>query len=105
MKIQKNLTSYALNRLNEIDGITIYGDASERTSIISFNINNIHSLDIAQFLDYEGIAIRSGHHCCKPLMKTLGISSCVRISFHVYNTKDEIDTFIEKLNKSIKTLS
>ena len=105
IEIQKDLTSYALNRLNEIDGITIYGDASERTSIISFNINNIHSLDIAQFLDYEGIAIRSGHHCCKPLMKTLGISSCVRISFHVYNTKDEIDTFIEKLNKSIKTLS
>ena len=105
IEIQKDLTSYALNRLNEIDGITIYGDASERTAIISFNIYNIHSLDIAQFLDYEGIAVRSGHHCCKPLMNKLGISSCVRISFHIYNEKDEIDTFIEKLNKSIETLS
>ena len=105
IEIQKDLTSYALNRLNEIDGITIYGDASERTAIISFNIDNIHSLDIAQFLDYEGIAVRSGHHCCKPLMNKLGISSCVRISFHIYNEKDEIDTFIEKLNKSIETLS
>ena len=85
--------------------MTIYGDASERTSIISFNIDNIHSLDIAQLLDYEGIAVRSGHHCCKPLMNTLGISSCVRISFHIYNEKDEIDTFIKKLNKSIETLS
>ena len=102
---QKDLTSYALNELNKVDGITIYGDSPERTAIISFNIDNIHSLDIAQFLDYEGIAVRSGHHCCKPLMKTLDISSCVRISFHIYNEKDEIDTFIEKLNKSIETLS
>ena len=93
------------NKLNKINGITVYGNAPERTSIISFNIENIHSLDIAQFLDYEGIAVRSGHHCCKPLMKKLGISSCVRISFHIYNEKDEIDTFIEKLNKSIETLS
>mgnify|MGYP001413246824 FL=1 len=105
IEIQKDLISYALKKLNEIDGITIYGDASERTSIISFNIDNIHSLDIAQFLDYEGIAVRSGHHCCKPLMNTLGISSCIRISFHIYNEKNEIDTFIEKLNKSIETLS
>ena len=105
IEIQKDLTSYTLNKLNEIDGMTIYGDASERTSIISFNIDNIHSLDIAQLLDYEGIAVRSGHHCCKPLMNTLGISSCVRISFHIYNEKDEIDTFIKKLNKSIETLS
>ena len=105
LKKQKDLTLYALDKLNKINGITVYGNAPERTSIISFNIENIHSLDIAQFLDYEGIAVRSGHHCCKPLMKKLGISSCVRISFHIYNEKDEIDTFIEKLNKSIETLS
>tara|TARA_Y100000590_G_scaffold175297_1_gene200317 strand:+ start:70 stop:1281 length:1212 start_codon:yes stop_codon:yes gene_type:complete len=105
IEIQKDLISYALKKLNEIDGITIYGDASERTSIISFNIDKIHSLDIAQFLDYEGIAVRSGHHCCKPLMNILEISSCVRISFHIYNEKDEIDIFIEKLKKSIEALS
>ncbi|MEC7822346.1 MAG: cysteine desulfurase [Candidatus Neomarinimicrobiota bacterium] len=101
----EELTLYGLNKMNDINGITIYGNAPQRVPIISFNIENIHSLDIAQFLDYEGIAVRSGHHCCKPLMNKLGISSCVRISFHIYNDKEEIDTFIEKLNKSIETLS
>ena len=105
IETQKKLTLHALEKLNDINGITIYGNASERIPIISFNVENIHSLDIAQFLDYEGIAVRSGHHCCKPLMNTLGISSCIRISFHIYNEKNEIDTFIEKLNKSIETLS
>ncbi len=101
----EELTLYGLKKMNDINGITIYGNAPQRVPIISFNIENIHSLDIAQFLDYEGIAVRSGHHCCKPLMNKLGISSCVRISFHIYNDKEEIDTFIEKLNKSIETLS
>jgi cysteine desulfurase/selenocysteine lyase len=89
----------------KVDGITIYGNAPERTSTISFNIENIASLDIAQLLDYEGITVRSGHHCCQPLMKSLNISSCARISFYVYNTIEEVDIFIEKLNETIKKLS
>ena len=104
IETQKKLTVHALEKLNDINGITIYGNASERIPIISFNVENIHSLDIAQFLDFEGITLRSGHHCCKPLMNSLGISSCARVSFYVYNTIEEIDIFIEKLNKSIKTI-
>ena len=96
---------YALEKMYKVDGITIYGNAPERTSTISFNIDNIASLDIAQLLDYEGITVRSGHHCCQPLMKSLNISSCARISFYVYNTIEEVDIFIEKLNETIKKLS
>ena len=101
----ENVFQYALEKMYKVDGITIYGNAPERTSTISFNIDNIASLDIAQLLDYEGIAIRSGHHCCQPLMKSLNISSCARISFYVYNTIEEVDIFIEKLNETIKKLS
>jgi cysteine desulfurase/selenocysteine lyase len=104
IETQKKLTLHALEKLNDINGITIYGNAAERIPIISFNVENIHSLDITQFLDFEGITLRSGHHCCKPLMNSLGISSCARVSFYVYNTIEEIDIFIEKLNKSIKTI-
>jgi cysteine desulfurase/selenocysteine lyase len=104
IETQKKLMLYALEKLNAINGITIYGNASERIPIISFNVDNIHSLDITQFLDFEGITLRSGHHCCKPLMNSLGISSCARVSLYIYNTVEEIDIFIEKLNKSIKTI-
>ena len=101
----ENVFQYALEKMYKVDGITIYGNAPERTSTISFNIDNIASLDIAQLLDYEGITVRSGHHCCQPLMKSLNILSCARISFYVYNTNEEVDIFIEKLNETIKKLS
>lgn len=90
--------------MKSINGIKIYGDAEERTPIISFNIEGVHSLDLAHFLDYEGITIRSGHHCCQPLMESLNISSCARASFYFYNTKDDVDFLVKKINKAIKIL-
>lgn len=98
------IAEYVINKLREINGIEIYGQPKERTPIVSFNIQNIHSLDLAHLLDYEGITIRSGHMCCKPLMDTLKISGCARASFYFYNTFEEADIFVEKLKKSINIL-
>ncbi len=100
------LTEYALNILKEINGIKIYGhqDTKNRVGVISFNIEGIHPHDIAGFLDEEGIAVRSGHHCAQPLMTYLGMDNAVRISFYIYNTIEEIDKFINSLNKIQKLL-
>ena len=99
------ISEYAFKELSKIDGITIYGPSQNRISIVSFNIDGIHSGDIAQMLDYEGITMRSGRHCCSPLMDKLDISSCLRLSLYIYNDSSEIDLFIEKLNATIATLS
>ena len=99
------ISEYAFKELSKIDGITIYGPSQNRISIVSFNIDGIHSGDIAQMLDYEGITMRSGRHCCSPLMDKLDISSCLRLSLYLYNDSSEIDLFIEKLNATITTLS
>tara|TARA_B110000495_G_scaffold90839_1_gene78473 strand:+ start:1 stop:1215 length:1215 start_codon:yes stop_codon:yes gene_type:complete len=99
------ISEYAFKELSKIDGITIYGPSQNRISIVSFNIDGIHSGDIAQMLDYEGITMRSGRHCCSPLMDKLDISSCLRLSLYLYNDSSEIDLFIEKLNATIATLS
>jgi|TARA_B100001769_G_scaffold249234_1_gene221428 cysteine desulfurase/selenocysteine lyase len=98
------LTKYSLEKMKSIDGISIYGNAEKRTPIISFNIEGVHSLDLAHFLDYEGITIRSGHHCCQPLMKSLNITACARVSFYFYNTIEEVDFLIEKINQAIKVI-
>jgi cysteine desulfurase/selenocysteine lyase len=99
-----SLNEYSLEKMKSINGISIYGQAPERTPIISFNIEGVHSLDLAHFLDFEGITIRSGHHCCQPLMSALDISSCARASFYFYNNKDEVDFLVEKINKAISIL-
>ena len=99
-----SLNEYSLEKMKSINGISIYGQAAERTPIISFNIEGIHSLDLAHFLDFEGITIRSGHHCCQPLMSSLDISSCARASFYFYNNNDEVDFLVEKINKAIPIL-
>tara|TARA_Y100000389_G_scaffold39147_1_gene33537 strand:+ start:13409 stop:14623 length:1215 start_codon:yes stop_codon:yes gene_type:complete len=98
------ISNYAYEKLSQIDGVTIYGPAKDRISIVSFNIDGIHSGDISQMLDYEGITLRSGRHCCSPLMNKLNISSCLRLSLYFYNDISEIDLFIEKLNATIATL-
>lgn len=99
-----SLNEYSLEKMKSINGISIYGQSTERTPIISFNIEGIHSLDLAHFLDYEGITIRSGHHCCQPLMTALDISACARASFYFYNNCDEVDFLVEKINKAISIL-
>jgi len=96
------LTAYALDRLKEVPGLTIYGppDAAGRGGVISFTMGTVHPHDLAQVLDREGIAIRAGHHCAQPLMRALGTSSTARASFYVYNDRDDVDVLIEGLRKA-----
>ncbi|MEM2210836.1 MAG: cysteine desulfurase [Nitrososphaerales archaeon] len=98
-----DLTSYALNKMSEIENLKIYGpiDVNYRCGVISFNIGNIHPHDVATILDSEGIAIRSGHHCAQPLMERLNVPAVNRASFYIYNTKEEIDIMVNVL-KEIK---
>jgi len=95
------LTEYALEKMKELDYVEIAGplDLEDRGGIISFNLKDIHSHDLATILDSEGIEIRSGHHCAQPLMKFYGLNSTGRISFYLYNTKVEVDRFLESLEK------
>ncbi len=93
------VTTYAYEKISELDFVKIYGDGENRNSIISFNIENIHSHEVSSFLDVEGIAVRAGHHCCQPLMKHLGVNSTSRLSFGMYNTIEEVDIFINALIK------
>ncbi len=94
----KELVDYSIERLKEIEGITIYGP-KERGSVVAFNVHGVHAHDVSQILDSEGVAIRAGHHCCMPLMSVLGITATARASFYLYNTEQEIDTFINAIHK------
>jgi cysteine desulfurase/selenocysteine lyase len=96
---ENNLLEYATSKLKEIPEIKIYGEAPEKSSVISFNIEGIHSYDLGMLLDKMGIAVRTGHLCADTVMQHFGIQGCVRISFGMYNTKAEIDVFIAALNK------
>ena len=101
-KHEQQLMEYALNKLGEIKGVTIYGprEASRRSGVITFNIDGVHPHDVATVLDTEGIAIRAGHHCAQPLMKWLKVTATARASFHIYNTMEDIDRLAEGLLKS-----
>ncbi len=94
------ITEYALKKLSAIKVIKLYGskEAGERAGVISFNMGNVHSHDVASIVDQYGVAIRSGHNCAQPLMKRLGVSSVARASFYVYNTKEDVDRLVEALN-------
>ena len=101
---EQELLEYGTQELLKIDGIRIYG-TSNKTSVISFNVGEIHPYDIGSILDKLGIALRTGHHCAQPIMDFYKIPGTVRASFAFYNTKQEIDVFIEGLKKSIIMLS
>jgi cysteine desulfurase/selenocysteine lyase len=96
---ERSLVEYALERLNDIPGVVVYGpdDPDERVGVVAFNYGDIHPHDLGQVLDTHGIAIRAGHHCAQPLMRRLDCVATARISFYIYNTKAEIDVFIEAL--------
>ena len=104
-KYERGLTQYAMERLSAIEGVHIYGlplDASaenHRDAVISFNVGNIHHLDMGTLLDRLGIAVRTGHHCAQPLMDRLGIAGTVRASFGLYNTKEEVDLLTEGIKR------
>ena len=97
---EQELATYCKEQLLTIEGITIYGNAP--SGPISFNVGNIHHLDIGTLLDRLGIAVRTGHHCAQPLMTRLGIQGTVRASFALYNTKEEIDTFVAGLRRVVQ---
>ena len=101
---ERELTRYCMEKLQSIDGLTIYGpkDMEHKDAVVSFNVGNIHHLDIGTLLDRLGIAVRTGHHCAQPLMDRLGISGTVRASFAMYNTKEEIDALAAGLRRVIQ---
>ena len=102
---ENELLEYATKKLKTIPNLKIYGEAKNKTSVISFNIGNIHSYDLGTILDKYGIAVRTGQHCAQPVMDFFGISGTVRASFSFYNTKDEVDYFYDSLNKAVTMLS
>ena len=94
-----DLTAYAVERLSRLEGLDIYGpaDPAERSAVVAFNYRDIHSHDIATILDRSGIAVRAGHHCAQPLMRTLGVPATARASFYLYNERSEVDALIDGL--------
>jgi len=98
-KYENELTLYADQKISELDFVKTYSESKHKTSIISFNLNDIHAHEVASFLDVEGIAVRAGHHCCQPLMKLLNVPATSRLSFGIYNDKSEVDIFVEALIK------
>lgn len=101
---EHELLIYATEQLKAIDGVKIYGEAPQKTAVISFNVDDIHPYDIGSILDKMGIAVRTGHHCAQPIMDFYQIPGTVRASFSFYNTKEEIDTMIKGLKKAIQML-
>jgi cysteine desulfurase/selenocysteine lyase len=101
---EKNLLEHATESLKKISGLKIYGDIEEKISVISFNVGNHHPSDIGSILDQFGIAVRTGQHCTQPIMDRFNIPGTVRASFSFYNTKSEIDLFVDAVKKASKML-
>ena len=96
---EQDLLAYVTERLDETDGVRIFGRAREKAAVISFLVEGAHAHDLATLLDLEGVAVRSGHHCAHPLMQHFGVPATCRASFAFYNTFEEIDAFIAALQK------
>lgn len=101
---ESEVLQYATEQIKLIDGVKIIGTAEKKASVLSFIVNGLNALDIGIMLDTAGVAVRTGHHCTEPLMNRLGIPGTVRASFALYNTKEEVDIFIEGLKKAINIL-
>jgi len=98
---ETELLQYATGQLSQIPGLRIYGTQPEKSGVISFNVEGVHFFDLGTMLDKFGVAVRTGHHCADPLMEHFGIQGTVRASFAFYNTREEIDIFVEALKKVI----
>lgn len=105
MEYEHSLLEYATERLNAINGLTIYGTAKDKSSVISFLLEGIHPYDVGVLLDNQGIAIRTGHHCAQPVMEYFNIPGTCRASFALYNTKEEVDVLVEGILRAKKMLS
>ena len=100
---EQDLTHYALQQLREIEGMNIYGHAGDSgDAVISFNVGNIHHMDLGTLLDQLGIAVRTGHHCAQPLMDCLGVLGTVRASFGLYNTREEVDALVAGIKRLVQ---
>ncbi|WP_394405715.1 cysteine desulfurase [Streptococcus sp. 20-1249] len=99
---EQELITYILPKLQAIPGLTVYGPQhpADHAGVIAFNIDGLHPHDLATALDYEGVAVRAGHHCAQPLINYLGISSAARASFYIYNTKEDCDKLVEAILKA-----
>ena len=96
---EADLTQYAMQRLREIPGMRLFGEAADKGSVVSFLVGDIHPLDLGTLLDRLGIAVRTGHHCAEPLMRRLGIEGTVRASFALYNTRQEVDALVAGIER------
>ena len=96
---EHDLAAYAIKRMSEVEGLTIYGplDPEKRAGLVTFNLNDVHPHDLATVLDMHGIAVRAGHHCAQPLMKWLDVSATARASFYIYNTEEDVDRLVDGL--------
>jgi cysteine desulfurase/selenocysteine lyase len=101
---EHELLEYATEAVGAIKGVKLIGTASEKASVLSFTLENIHPHDIGTILDQEGIAIRAGHHCAQPVMERFGVPATARASFAFYNTKAEVDALVEGINRVIEVL-
>jgi cysteine desulfurase/selenocysteine lyase len=99
---ERDLVTYALEKLPQVDGIHLYGpgDLDRRGGVAAFAIEGMHPHDIAELCDREAVCIRAGHHCAQPLMRCLGVGATARASFHVYNSRDEVDRLVDALGKA-----
>lgn len=104
-RYEEEIYRYALERIATVPGLTLHGRALRRSSILSFTVDWAHPSDVATILDKEGICVRVGHHCCMPLMQTLGVSATIRASIGMYNTREDIDALINGLEKARKFFS
>ena len=106
-RIEQELVNYALPKLREIPFVELYGcdaDPALKTGIITFNVKDVHPHDVATILDSFGVAVRAGHHCAQPLMKYLGQNATCRASFYLYNTKADVDRWLEALKEVRKVM-
>jgi len=101
-RIEEELHNYLISEIEKVEKVILYTPKENSTAVVSFNINGAHPYDIGQLLDAKGIAIRTGHHCCQPLMRKLGVEGTCRTSLAFYNTKEEIDSFIAALKSIVK---
>jgi cysteine desulfurase/selenocysteine lyase len=99
-RYEQELLDYALPRLADVPGVKLFGpSADRRAGIVSFEVEGVHPHDVAQILDWEGVAVRAGHHCNQPLMSKLGVPATTRASFYLYTLPEEIDRLVEGLHK------
>ena len=102
---ERELTEYCEKRLRELEGVNVYGAGHKKAGVISFNIAAIHPFDVGTLLDQQGVAVRTGHHCAEPLIDTMGVPGTVRVSFGLYNDKEDVDAFIEALQRAQRMLT